>query len=697
MPEQQTSSAADRPPVSPSEDRLDRMRWIERLADALIDPNTKKATDVVVAITGPWGSGKTTAMNFLQQHLVKTYGGEALILSFNPWLISGRDDLIRAFFKQILTELGRRSGNHSRLAKLKAAIAKYGEALELGSDLTASTAGWTIPGLDKAIRYARRKIEGQQSRRESLDELRKSLTTAIEEARFPIVILIDEVDRLEEGDVRLIAQLVRSIADFRGISYVLAYDQERVVQALGGGERGRTYLEKIVQYPAALPVLFSEELLSLLKDEISNIQPLPGLPQYWHDDQRFRELWELLAEYLLSTPRDIKRLVGTFNVVERMVRGEVDWVDLFGLSALMTKAPMTMERIRTNIDAVVSDPASAREQMADMLDVADEDDLRFKGICPSGFGESACRPILKFVFPRFADKDSRRKASHRALSRRRNLCTVLRWGLVPGDVSRAEVRELPRLASEELEDRLISHLKANTLDLVFERAKEEFADLEIDDWRPFWQAAARTLKKLDCIWPSAYSPMHKTLYALTRLFNALTEKSTPFRQQAVEILDGLETDGLIELPAYILRQYVFRHGLYGNDKSVVLEIPLFSEYETERRLRSLLAGLPDRHINGTLIPCFWSLMPIYLLLDLGLWSDRCRDELLARIAMPDALDGFTLMLFGGHYSTGASIVEKLIDRTRYGGAVDQRLKSPDMARVDPSVVAALRKAHGEFP
>jgi predicted KAP-like P-loop ATPase len=82
----------------------------------------------------------------------------------------------------------------------------------------------------------------------------------------PIVVLVDEVDRVEDDEIRSIAQLVRSVADFPGISYVLAYDPKRVIQALGGAEkddtlrdergRGRAYLEKIVQLQIPLPVTF---------------------------------------------------------------------------------------------------------------------------------------------------------------------------------------------------------------------------------------------------------------------------------------------------------------------------------------------------------------------------------------------------------------------------------------------------------
>jgi len=81
---------------------------------------------------------------------------------------------------------------------------------------------------------------------------------------LPIVVLIDEVDRVEDDEIRSIAQLVRSVGDFPGVSYALAYDPKRVIQALGGAERtdvlrderGRAYLEKIVQITDSTSVTF---------------------------------------------------------------------------------------------------------------------------------------------------------------------------------------------------------------------------------------------------------------------------------------------------------------------------------------------------------------------------------------------------------------------------------------------------------
>jgi predicted KAP-like P-loop ATPase len=110
-----------------------------------------------------------------------------------------------------------------------------------------------------------RAVEKALSKKESLSALRGRLITQLREVSTPIVVLIDELDRIEDEEIRSVAQLVRSVLDFPAISYVLAYDPERVMQALGSGaseserrDLGRSYLEKIVQIQIPIPVTFAD-------------------------------------------------------------------------------------------------------------------------------------------------------------------------------------------------------------------------------------------------------------------------------------------------------------------------------------------------------------------------------------------------------------------------------------------------------
>src|SRR5689334_829734 len=95
-----SASGPERPIQRSDEDKLERGQFIARLTAALIDPATSKSTGVVIGITGPWGSGKSSILNLLQENIKAQYP-DALIVRFDPWLVSGRDDLVAEFLGEL--------------------------------------------------------------------------------------------------------------------------------------------------------------------------------------------------------------------------------------------------------------------------------------------------------------------------------------------------------------------------------------------------------------------------------------------------------------------------------------------------------------------------------------------------------------------------------------------------------------------
>ena len=54
--EERLPHSPERPIGTPEEDKLERGGFISRLCDAVIVRNTKKATGVIIGITGPWAA-----------------------------------------------------------------------------------------------------------------------------------------------------------------------------------------------------------------------------------------------------------------------------------------------------------------------------------------------------------------------------------------------------------------------------------------------------------------------------------------------------------------------------------------------------------------------------------------------------------------------------------------------------------------
>jgi predicted KAP-like P-loop ATPase len=269
----------------------------------------------VVAITGPWGSGKSSVLNLLCEEL-KTRKPEPLIVRFNPWLIANRNDLISQFFADLVAGLKTPTmlGHAKQIVER---LTRYVDRVAPVVDLAMPGLGLAVPGLGAVAGGVRRAISAPTR---PLDELRGQLMRDLAAFPVPIVVAIDELDRVDDDEVLAVAQLIRAVADFPGVSYVLAYDQDRVAQALGAGaseedrkERGRSYLEKIVQFQIPLPALSDEELSGLLGTELAIARRALGLSEWSEDGQRYLVLRGKLVSRMIRTPREIKRLCGTYQ------------------------------------------------------------------------------------------------------------------------------------------------------------------------------------------------------------------------------------------------------------------------------------------------------------------------------------------------------------------------------------------------
>ncbi len=196
-----------------------------------------------------------------------------------------------------------------RVAQLAERLGRYSDELSPIIDVM-------LPGGGRALAGSVAIAQKALNRETTLHGQREHLVGLLQNASVAFVVLVDELDRIEDAEIRAAVQLVRAVADFPSISYVLAYDVTRVIEALGTGtddseriERGRAYLEKIVQFQITLPATLEPELNSLLSTELSMLASDVGLPDHWRDSGRFRDLMDVLIPGCISTPRDIKRLV----------------------------------------------------------------------------------------------------------------------------------------------------------------------------------------------------------------------------------------------------------------------------------------------------------------------------------------------------------------------------------------------------
>ncbi len=386
----------DEPITSLDQDRLERKDFAKHLAHVLLSYDSPSS--LVVALYGPWGVGKSSLLNLIDEYL-KTISEKdqvPVIVHFNPWNFSSIDQLITMFFRELRITLGQKD---------KGAIAgKIGVVLEtLGHILTPgslSPVGGQYFGKGSGVlKGLGRWMKGRSSEQKPLDAVKKDLNQFMDEYRRRVIVFIDDIDRLESENMRLLFRLIRLNGDFNNTTYVLAFDRGNTERMLSGtqDDSGRKYLEKIVQVgfdiPSADPVMLSEMFSQQLDKVISPI------PQDKWDQQRWQELYLDALRHLVRTPRDIVRYLNGLYLTMPPLIGEIDPVDFIGLEAIRTFAPDMFEFIRESRE-IFAPETSIRSDQHTTENVKQLLEEQFSRLDPQI--AKPVRQTLRLLFPRIA-------------------------------------------------------------------------------------------------------------------------------------------------------------------------------------------------------------------------------------------------------------------------------------------------------
>ena len=193
----------------------------------------------------------------------------------------------------------------------------------------------------------------QDLTRIDLSNARDKVQHALDQAGRPVVIIVDDVDRLEPNEIRLLFQFLKAVADFRGVSYLLAYDPLPVEKALsfGGELSGREYLKKFIQLPIRLPRISNLLLQRFFREAVSELSDSLKPPLNAAERSALDKCSQLAVFlHCLKTPRDVVRLLNSFRLRLHDCRGEVNLDQLLLFVLLDLVSPEGVERVREHPD-----------------------------------------------------------------------------------------------------------------------------------------------------------------------------------------------------------------------------------------------------------------------------------------------------------------------------------------------------------
>ena len=289
-------------------------------------------------------------MGFWQEHstqFVENYisrekgSGLPTVIRFNPWWFSGRDDLIRSFFNQLLGQLVKRN---AIAKKTVSAVERLGPLIQSFVTLTKGSPDH-VSASANTLRAASRAWKNLA--KSNIPDLKRKISIKLGTASRKLLVVVDDIDRLSGDEVREIFRLIKSVADFPNVTYLLAFDREavcRMLDPLQGGT-GEEYLEKIVQVPFELPTPDSTALQQMMFKRLDAI--LAATPDDLFHKDRWRTVFTSLSR-LIRTPRSVVRLTNALSLSYAPVRAEVDAVDFIAVEAVRVFFPQVYDVIRQN-------------------------------------------------------------------------------------------------------------------------------------------------------------------------------------------------------------------------------------------------------------------------------------------------------------------------------------------------------------
>ena len=424
---------ADRPIATRAHDRLGFAPVAEQLARTIGDQSA--ADGLVFGIEGKWGSGKSTLINLTIEALHRLPNPPETI-AFSPWLVGDRDTLLQNLFNELAAAaanieptdraIDETPGSLSRWQKVKKYVSRDAhwrlrqkELLKkrLGAQLNAfgtmagavgkfakAAGALGIPGADVLGRTLESGSDAAKFGSASVAKTKSQLVGALRFLSRRIVVFVDDLDRLEPREASEVLRLIRAVADFPNVIYVLSYDPDVVASVLQKAvqvDDGAAFLEKIVQINFRVPRPEAFDLRAWFRTEVTalfaNNLDLPAR-------NRLIQVIDIHGGRYLQTPRDVVRAINALRLHGIPVRDHIDIPDMVWLQLVRIGKPdlySWVEEYLTELAAVangaiVSDEAAQAagvrlnalltEEGVDLARVIIDLSLILPGVGDHGFG-----------------------------------------------------------------------------------------------------------------------------------------------------------------------------------------------------------------------------------------------------------------------------------------------------------------------
>ena len=290
------------------DDKLNRRKFAESLAQSIL--NHKNEHCLTISLMGKWGSGKTSIIKMVEDYWNQS-DSENIVIHFNPWHFSNNDNLLFQFFDILSNISNNEFTNHVNKDNLK----KLGKSL---INMTSFSLNFGLGSLSIDP-----EVNNTLSDEETLLSLKNKISEEFKKLEKKVIIIIDDIDRLSDDEVKQIMMLVKSLADFPKVVYILSFDKDAVVGSLNNLKvyAPEMFLEKIIQIPIVVPEIRASQLdrlvISYLDDFYKNYRDVDETYQ-----KDFFDIYSYLKLFF-DNLRDLYRYVNIITFYFSVIKDNV--------------------------------------------------------------------------------------------------------------------------------------------------------------------------------------------------------------------------------------------------------------------------------------------------------------------------------------------------------------------------------------
>jgi len=334
----------DEPIKYTEDDLLNRTNFAKDFAlNILSIPKHKSMT---ISINGEWGSGKTSLINLIKNEIEnelrkrKDANHENLyyqVIDFAPWNTLDENAIINQFFNMLSSNF-----SEERIKKiLKTDL--YKGVISIAKELP--KIGCIFKGMDSLLKkYSKSFLNGD----ENLLEIKNKISNKLSEIPGKFVVFIDDIDRLNKKEIKLLIQLIKAVFDFPNVIYILSFDKEIVSDALSNEQsvRGSQYLEKIIQLSLDIPEIEEENLHNYLFKKLDKVLENSAINNF--DSSRWGYIFRGGYSKYFKTLRNINRYINSINIKQIRYLEVIDCLDFFVMEAIALFEPEVLRLIKGN-------------------------------------------------------------------------------------------------------------------------------------------------------------------------------------------------------------------------------------------------------------------------------------------------------------------------------------------------------------